>query len=67
MRMDQTQVQSSANAARSAVNGDPLLAVRDLSVAFNDGSEWFEVLNKVSLDVKPREIVGIVGESGCGK
>jgi peptide/nickel transport system ATP-binding protein len=65
--MDQTQSQSSVSAAKTPSAPDSLLAVRDLSVAFNDGSEWFEVLNKVSLDVKAGEIVGIVGESGCGK
>ena len=52
---------------KSAAAGERLLEVRDLSVAFNDGSDWFEVLNKVSFDVKPGETVGVVGESGCGK
>src|SRR5262245_55299242 len=45
----------------------PLLSVRDLSVAFHDGERWAQMLNNVSFDVEPGEIVGIVGESGCGK
>jgi peptide/nickel transport system ATP-binding protein len=46
---------------------EPLLSVRNLSVSFNDGDRWQQVLNDVSLDVHPGEFVGIVGESGCGK
>ena len=41
--------------------------MRDLSVGFSDGDDWHEVLNEVSFAVKPGEVVGIVGESGCGK
>src|SRR6478736_5011055 len=52
---------------KSGAASERLLEVRDLSVSFNDGSDWFEVLNKVSFDVKPGETVGVVGESGCGK
>jgi len=46
---------------------EPLLDVRDLSVAFHDGDDWHEVLKDVSFAVEPGEVVGIVGESGCGK
>src|SRR5690348_6720621 len=53
--------------AKSSATSEPLLEVRDLAVSFNDGSDWFEVLNKVSFDIKPGETVGVVGESGCGK
>jgi peptide/nickel transport system ATP-binding protein len=45
----------------------PLLDVRNLSVAFYDGEAWDEVLKDVSFAVEPGEVVGIVGESGCGK
>ncbi len=46
---------------------EPLLDVRNLCVAFHDGQAWGEVLKDVSFAVEPGEVVGIVGESGCGK
>ncbi|WML38782.1 ABC transporter ATP-binding protein [Neobacillus sp. OS1-2] len=45
----------------------PLLEVKNLETAFEiDGSDYNAVEN-VSFQVKPRRIVGVVGESGCGK
>jgi peptide/nickel transport system ATP-binding protein len=57
----------SAVAAGRAHGDEPLLDVRNLSVAFHDGEAWGEVLKDVSFAVMPGEVVGIVGESGCGK
>jgi len=50
-----------------ATRREPLLDVRDLSVAFHDSDDWHGVLKDVSFAVEPGEVVGIVGESGCGK
>jgi peptide/nickel transport system ATP-binding protein len=44
-----------------------LLSVRDVSVAFSTESGTARVLDAVSLTLRPGEIMGLVGESGCGK
>ena len=46
---------------------EPLLAVRDLAVEFATDDGIAEVLDRVDLDIGPGEVVGLVGESGCGK
>jgi len=56
-------------APASAVNGGepPLLEVRDLSVRFATKAGVAKAVDHVSLDWKRGEILGLVGESGCGK
>ena len=45
----------------------PLLAVRDLSVKFATEGGVVQALSGVSFDVPRGKVVGLMGESGCGK
>ena len=44
-----------------------LLAVREVSVSFSTENGTAFVLDEVSLTLRRGEIMGLVGESGCGK
>jgi len=46
---------------------DNQLSVRDLSVSFVTRERTIRAVENVSFDVEPGEVVGLVGESGCGK
>ena len=56
-----------AGAAATPVDGAALLQVRDLRVEFSSSSGRVHAVNGVSFDVEAHELLGIVGESGCGK
>ena len=45
----------------------PLLAVEGLTVGFNTEQGPIRVVEDVSFELNPGEMLGLVGESGCGK
>jgi microcin C transport system ATP-binding protein len=45
----------------------PLLDIRDLSVAFTQGTRELLAVDRVSFDIRKGETVALVGESGSGK
>lgn len=51
----------------SLYKNPPLLEVKNLETAFDIDGDLYNAVDNVSFNVKPRQIVGIVGESGCGK
>lgn len=44
-----------------------ILKVKDLSIKFHTENGYLKAINDLSFHVKKGEVLGIVGESGCGK
>jgi peptide/nickel transport system permease protein len=52
----------------AAPGQDVLLAVRDLNVAFrSEGGAAVRIVQGATFDIRRGEVLGLVGESGCGK
>ena len=46
---------------------DPVLSIQDLTVSFQTDEGRLTAVDHLSFDVRPGEVLGLVGESGCGK
>ncbi len=46
---------------------EPVLSIENLSVDYEVGAGRFQAVSDVSLEIPPGRVVGIVGETGCGK
>ncbi|MFT4037966.1 MAG: ABC transporter ATP-binding protein [Thermomicrobiales bacterium] len=53
--------------AAAAVDGSPVLEVEGLRVAYGRGPKQVAAVRGASLTVRAGEVLGLVGESGCGK
>ncbi|WJV48794.1 dipeptide/oligopeptide/nickel ABC transporter permease/ATP-binding protein [Streptomyces flavofungini] len=53
--------------ARPLPEGPPVLSVRDLAIGFDDRHFGVDIVDGISFEVRPGEVLGLVGESGCGK
>ena len=46
---------------------EPVLNISDLCVGFQVGDKTVNIINHVSLYIEENEVLGLIGETGCGK
>lgn len=46
---------------------EKLLEIADMSISFRSDDGWVRAVQGVNLAIAPKETIGLVGESGCGK
>ncbi|HRE00012.1 MAG TPA: ATP-binding cassette domain-containing protein, partial [Ilumatobacteraceae bacterium] len=51
----------------AAKEREPLLRIEHLSLELPNETGWVQILDDVSFDIAPGELVGLAGESGSGK
>ncbi|WP_328513943.1 dipeptide/oligopeptide/nickel ABC transporter permease/ATP-binding protein [Streptomyces mirabilis] len=53
--------------ARPLPTGRPVLSVENLAIGFEARHGGVDIVDGIGFDVHPGEVLGLVGESGCGK
>ncbi|WP_255951352.1 dipeptide/oligopeptide/nickel ABC transporter permease/ATP-binding protein [Streptomyces odontomachi] len=53
--------------ARPLPQGAPILRVEQLAIGFDQRHRGVDIVAGISFEVRPGEVLGLVGESGCGK
>ncbi|MFE2564163.1 dipeptide/oligopeptide/nickel ABC transporter permease/ATP-binding protein [Streptomyces mirabilis] len=53
--------------ARPLPTGRPVLSVENLAIGFDTRHGGVDIVDGIGFDVHPGEVLGLVGESGCGK
>ncbi|MER6155490.1 dipeptide/oligopeptide/nickel ABC transporter permease/ATP-binding protein [Streptomyces sp. NPDC001868] len=53
--------------ARPLPSGQPVLSVENLAIGFDKRHRGVDIVDGISFEVRPGEVLGLVGESGCGK
>jgi peptide/nickel transport system permease protein len=56
-----------AERARPLPDGEPILTVTNLAIGFEGRHNGVDIVDGISFEVRPGEVLGLVGESGCGK
>ncbi|MFI0962018.1 dipeptide/oligopeptide/nickel ABC transporter permease/ATP-binding protein [Streptomyces sp. NPDC021080] len=56
-----------ARARPPVTGGQPVLAVERLAIGFDHRHGGVDIVDGISFEVYPGEVLGLVGESGCGK
>jgi peptide/nickel transport system permease protein len=56
-----------AERARPLPDGAPVLQVKELAIGFEGRHNGVDIVDGISFEVRPGEVLGLVGESGCGK
>ncbi|MFF3888848.1 dipeptide/oligopeptide/nickel ABC transporter permease/ATP-binding protein [Streptomyces sp. NPDC001914] len=56
-----------ARARPPVTDGHPVLAVERLAIGFDHRHGGVDIVDGISFEVYPGEVLGLVGESGCGK
>lgn len=54
-------------AAAHGFDSEPILAIRDLEIAYRTEAGVAQAVRKVSFDLFPNQCLALIGESGCGK